>query len=128
MLFIAKAPLECMYAPPWCCGLVAAGARKLTTKEFVEQPLPRLMQRVSDRASQSKTEPKHLRTFDGLELWGTFNDEVHNFRMGLDDKEARHKQLVRHCCLCVTPSALLHAAKCVGRPQDQQLSEKLPSC
>jgi hypothetical protein len=94
----------------------------------VEQPLPRLMQRVSDRASQSKTEPKHSRTFDGLELWGTFNNDVHNFRMGLDDKEARHKQLVRHCLPvrehALAPSALLHAAKCLGCPQDQRLSEK----
>jgi hypothetical protein len=63
----------------------------------MKQQLPQLKQRVSERASSSRTKPRRKRTFAGLLPWEGFADEVQEFTEGLDDMEACYKPLVRHC-------------------------------
>jgi len=60
----------------------------------MKQQLPELKQRVSERASSSRTKPRRKRTFAGLLPWERFADEVEEFIEGLDDMEACYKPLV----------------------------------
>ena len=73
--------------------MVAGGLAKLTARGYMKQQLPQLKQRVSERASSSRTKPRRKRTFAGLLPWERFADEVEEFIEGREITVAQAKEV-----------------------------------
>jgi hypothetical protein len=58
------------------------------------QPLPRMPRRTSDRASSSMTQPRHARTFDGIEEMPGFVNKVNEFVHRLPEGPKKYNKLV----------------------------------
>ncbi|WIA20003.1 hypothetical protein OEZ85_005875 [Tetradesmus obliquus] len=71
-----------------------AAAGLLSAKEYIMQPLPRMPRRTSDRASSSMTQPRHARTFDGIEEMPGFVNKVNEFVHRLPEGPKKYNKLV----------------------------------
>lgn len=66
----------------------------LSAKEYIMQPLARMPRRTSDRASSSITQPRHARTFDGIEEMPDFVNKVNEFVHRLPEGPKKYNKLV----------------------------------
>ncbi|WIA10292.1 hypothetical protein OEZ85_010486 [Tetradesmus obliquus] len=83
----------------------------LSAKEYIMQPLPRMPRRTSDRASSSMTQPRHARTFDGIEEMPGFVNKVNEFVHRLPEGPKKYNKLVyRATATQGEPEVMLHGA------------------